>query len=59
MALLLRTRQLNEAAIFVINNTIIHCTTMPGALLIENARRTCAADAIPSSLQFLSVYIQH
>lgn len=38
MALLLRTRQLNEAADFVINNTIIHCTTMPGALLIEKCK---------------------
>lgn len=37
---------------FVINSTIIHCTTMPGALLIENAKPICGAVAIPSSSQF-------
>ena len=32
---------------FVINNTIIHCTTMPGALLIEKCKANLRAGAHP------------
>lgn len=32
---------------FVINNTIIHCTTMPGALLIEKCKMNLRAGARP------------
>lgn len=32
---------------FVINNTIIHCTTMPGALLIEKCKANLRAGARP------------
>ena len=42
---------------FVIGSTVIHCTTMPGALLIENARLISALVAVPSLSRFLSAYI--
>ena len=37
----------DRAGDFVINNTIIHCTTMPGELLMEKCRRNLAAGCKP------------
>lgn len=42
---------------FVIGNTVIHCTTMPGALLIEKCKANLRAVATPSSSRFSSAYI--
>ena len=37
----------DRAGDFVINNTIIHCTTMPGDLLMEKCRRNIASGGKP------------
>lgn len=42
---------------FVIGNTVIHCTTMPGTLLIEKCRANLRAGCYPVIITILSVYI--